>query len=199
MSFLLTEKGVAAAKIFISDCEAFRKSIIDAGIDTADETELPSIGDIEDDINFTELDDTTGDYYNCWGVTDNYNSEVISLRPGIDFIDSDTLGKKLSLELDRLIGSINKDSVCSDYDDLLLWIEIPEEFNRAVYRFVGYDYDEIDSIARRFECCWYEICYHCDSEDIVCRVLGGDSNEVIKISDYAKSRLRPIFKQCVSA
>nr|DAE09461.1 MAG TPA: hypothetical protein [Siphoviridae sp. ct96x5] len=36
---------------FIRECEAKRKEILDAGIDTADETDLPTAQDILDDVN----------------------------------------------------------------------------------------------------------------------------------------------------
>lgn len=80
----LTKEGVEKYKMFIAECRAKTKEILDSGKDTADETMLPTIEDIECDIE-NYIDDD-GDYYNCWGVTDNYSSDFpICLKLGIDF------------------------------------------------------------------------------------------------------------------
>lgn len=86
--YILTEQGIEECECFISECLAKRKEILDAGIDTAEETYIPTIEDIESDINAFGVDEE-GDYYNNWGVTDNYNSDYpLGLRLGIDFIES---------------------------------------------------------------------------------------------------------------
>ena len=86
--YILTEHGKKECQRFIKECKAQRKEILDAKIDTADDTNLPTIEDIECDINFSELDDENNDYYNCWGVTDNYDSDnVLHLEYGIDFVE----------------------------------------------------------------------------------------------------------------
>lgn len=85
--YKLTEKGVKVCKNFIAECHAKRKEILVAGKDTADETIIPTVEDIESDLNDFGVD-MDGDYYNYWGVTDTYNSDnPICLTFGSDFID----------------------------------------------------------------------------------------------------------------
>ena len=82
MAYKLTNRGKREVSRFIRECEAFRKELLDAGKDTADDTYLPTeegiLGDIEEWI------DEDGAYYDAWGVTDNY-SLPISLIEGEDF------------------------------------------------------------------------------------------------------------------
>ena len=86
MSYLLTKIGVKECKRYIRELEAKRKEILDAGIDTADNTNIPSVQDIEADISFIGVDED-GDYYNYFGVTDNYDADCsIILREGKDFV-----------------------------------------------------------------------------------------------------------------
>lgn len=87
--YKLTKKGQMVAKLYIEELEAKRKEILDAKLDTDDETNLPTIQDIEADINFIGVDEE-GDYYNGWGVTDNYNADApIGLKLNIDFFDTE--------------------------------------------------------------------------------------------------------------
>lgn len=82
--YKLTEQGIKKCEAFIVECNAKRKEILDAGKDTAYDTLLPTVEDIEIDIE--EFIDEDGDYYNCWGVTDNYESDyAIGLTLGKDF------------------------------------------------------------------------------------------------------------------
>lgn len=82
MAYILTEKGKKEVAHFLRECEAFRKEILDAGKDTADDTYLPTEEGIIDDI--AEWIDEDGAYYDAWGVTDNYDL-TISLQEGEDF------------------------------------------------------------------------------------------------------------------
>lgn len=83
----LTETGQYYVNDFISEITAKRKEILDAGKDTVYETNLPNVDDIICDIEcFTDED---GEYYNSWGITDNYNSHVLRLSKGIDFEEVD--------------------------------------------------------------------------------------------------------------
>ena len=83
--YRLTRKGLAECERFIAECEAKRKEILDAGKDTADDTIIPTIEDIECDIN--DCIDKDGEYYNSWGVTDNYNSDTpLCLTLNEDFV-----------------------------------------------------------------------------------------------------------------
>ena len=89
MGYKLTPKGREKAERYIRELEAKRKEIIDAGKDTADETELPTVDDIEADIDLFGLD-YDQEYYNNWGVTDNYNGDyALCLQYGRDIIEED--------------------------------------------------------------------------------------------------------------
>lgn len=90
MWYVFTVNGYRTAKRFIAECAAKRKKILDAGIDTADETELPTTQCILDDVNESIGLDEDNEYYNCWGITDHYNSYPLSL----------TVGKELFLTKD---------------------------------------------------------------------------------------------------
>lgn len=84
--YKLTKQGIEKCKIFIAECNAKRKEILDAKKDTADDTITPTIEDIENEIQF--FLDEDGEYYNGWGVTDNYDSDLpICLTLGVDFIE----------------------------------------------------------------------------------------------------------------
>ena len=83
--YRLTEKGKKECERFIAECQAKRKELLDAGKDTADETTIPSVEDIELDINIEGIDEEN-EYYNSWGVTDHYDSPPISLVLWDDFI-----------------------------------------------------------------------------------------------------------------
>lgn len=82
--YKLTKQGIKKCERFIIECNIKRKDILDAKIDTADNTTLPTIEDIESDIG--AFIDEDGEYYNNWGVTDNYDSDFpICLILGVDF------------------------------------------------------------------------------------------------------------------
>lgn len=85
MEYRLTITGKRKIEQYIRELEATRKDILDAGIDTADYTDIPTVEDIfEDAIAFGVDDD--GDTYNSWAVTDNYDADnLICLTLGIDF------------------------------------------------------------------------------------------------------------------
>ena len=85
--YRLTETGKKNAEQFIRECEAKRKEILDAKLDTADDTLLPTLDVIEEDVNFLGVtEDPEGlCYYNGWGVTDNYDSDYpLLLKVGRD-------------------------------------------------------------------------------------------------------------------
>ena len=72
--YVLTEKGLETARRFIQDLKAQRKTLLDLGLDTADETSLPTVEDIESDINLFGLDDSM-EYFNFWAITDHCDSK----------------------------------------------------------------------------------------------------------------------------
>ena len=79
-----TETGKTKVNIYIAELKAKRKEILEAGLDTADETNLPDEEDVLSDIEFFEEEN---EYYNNWGVTDNYNGDnTLYLKRGEDYI-----------------------------------------------------------------------------------------------------------------
>lgn len=86
MKYTYTPIGRLKACHFIRVCEVKRKEILDAGIDTADETELPTAQDILDDVNTGVGLDEENEYFDSWGITDHYNSHPLSLVVGEDII-----------------------------------------------------------------------------------------------------------------
>ena len=79
----LTELGKQEVNTYIREAEAKRKEILDARIDTADDTWLPDEDDILMDIEHFEED---GEYCNGWGVTDNYNTDYpLYLKRGVHY------------------------------------------------------------------------------------------------------------------
>ena len=85
--YVLTERGKKKAATYISEMEVKRKKILEAELDTANETTIPSIEGIESDINAYDLDDD-GEYFNSWGVTDKYNADYpLLLRLGDDIME----------------------------------------------------------------------------------------------------------------
>jgi len=81
----LTAIGLKKVNAYIDELVAKRKEIMDARLDTAYETTLPNVEAIIDDI---EAFEENGEYWNCWGVTDNYDSDgPINLVRGDDYTD----------------------------------------------------------------------------------------------------------------
>lgn len=89
MKYTYTPIGRLKACHFVRECEVERKEILDAGIDTADETELPTSQDILDDVNTGVGLDEENEYFDSWGITDHYNSHPLSLVVGEDIILTD--------------------------------------------------------------------------------------------------------------
>lgn len=89
MKYTYTPKGRLRVYHFIRECEVKRKEILDAGIDTADETELPTAQDILDDVNTGVGLDEENEYFDSWGITDHYSSYSLSLVVGEDIILTD--------------------------------------------------------------------------------------------------------------
>lgn len=70
-----TQAFEESVQSYISECAAKRKEILDAGKDTAEHTNLPTREDIISDAIYGVGADEDGDYYDAWGVTDNYESD----------------------------------------------------------------------------------------------------------------------------
>lgn len=82
MGIILTPQGKQKVSSFITECKALKKEILDAKKDTANETELPTEEDIIQDIEFW---DDGNEYFNYWGVTDNYDSGYLHLERDVDY------------------------------------------------------------------------------------------------------------------
>lgn len=89
MKYTYTPKGRLWVYHFIRECEVKRKEIMDAGIDTADETVLPTAQDILDDVNTGVGLDEGNEYFDSWGITDHFGSHPLSLIVGEDIILTD--------------------------------------------------------------------------------------------------------------
>lgn len=89
MQYAYTPAGRLWVCRFIRECEAKRKEILDAGIDTADKTELPTAQDILDDVNVGVGLDEENEYFNSWGITDHFGSQPLALIVGEDIILAD--------------------------------------------------------------------------------------------------------------
>lgn len=86
MYYCYTNEGLHKAEAYIEELKAKRKEILDAKIDTADDTTLPTVDDILADAEDTGFDEY-GEYVNGWGVTDNHNSDYpMFLELGIDVV-----------------------------------------------------------------------------------------------------------------
>lgn len=81
----LTKAGEEQVEYFIKECKAKRKEIMDAGIDTACHTRIPTKALILADINCGE-DLAEDGYRSVWGVTDNYDLSIF-LEYDIDIVE----------------------------------------------------------------------------------------------------------------
>lgn len=88
----LTKDGEESLRFQLAKLKAKREKILDADLDTAIDTTIPTIEDIRSDIS--EFEDEDGKYFNAWGVTDNYY-EMISLHRGKDFIGYEELSPEV--------------------------------------------------------------------------------------------------------
>lgn len=95
--FVLTERGKQTAEKFIAELKALRKELLDAGKDTADETTIPDVEDIQCDIEFIGLDPDM-EYCNGWGATDN-SDLICSLEYGVDFVEGEEEKREKTLHI----------------------------------------------------------------------------------------------------
>lgn len=89
LKYTLTEIGHKHVNDFLKECSAKRKEILDAGIDTACQTSLPTKADILRELNDGENIDDSGEYDSDWAVTDNTDEDFAyvkcRLAYGIDY------------------------------------------------------------------------------------------------------------------
>lgn len=87
MDYKLTDVGKHECEIYISELKAKRKEILDAGLDTVEETFIDYTPEslFEDLLEFGIDED--GEIYNGYGVTDHYDADrPLGLKLGVDFI-----------------------------------------------------------------------------------------------------------------
>lgn len=147
MEYVLTELGRMKIADYILQCAAKRREILDAGIDTADATRLPTEDDILSDLNYGTGTDEDGDYYNCWGVTDGYNSDYpLGLEAGKDFIEKETL-----LRITEIEATLANEEYENEVEECCLEIELQflqgskNAYNEP-YAFIGTDNVSFDVI-----------------------------------------------------
>ena len=90
----LYDEGKKRIENYIKELKAKRKEILDAGLDTANDTNLPTVEDIIADIDSDSInwDEDGAFYYNGWAVTDNHDADYpLLLKVGHD-IDLRVLG-----------------------------------------------------------------------------------------------------------
>lgn len=147
MEYVLTEPGRQKIADYILQCAAKRKEILDAGIDTADATKLPTEKDILSDLNYGAGVDEDGDYYNCWGVTDNCNSDYpLGLKAGEDFVEEETL-----LRITELEAALANEEYENEVEECCLEIELQflqgnKNAYDEPYAFIGTDNVSFDVI-----------------------------------------------------
>lgn len=84
MCIELTSKGLHKVYAFISDLDIKRSELINAGYaDEDDETTIPDVEDIKDDIS--TFIDKDGTYCNGWNATENSEPDILELHSDVDF------------------------------------------------------------------------------------------------------------------
>lgn len=86
MRYVLTPTGEGKIKAYISEMNAKRKEILDAGIDEADDVSILSVDEIFEDLCADGMD-ADGDMWNTYAVTNQYDADsAILLSVDIDFL-----------------------------------------------------------------------------------------------------------------
>lgn len=90
--FSATKEGLEKISSYISELEAKRKEILDAGLDTVEEDDrLPTVGDIVNDIQ-SAYDAEFKEYLQGWGVTPDYDADYpLHLELNKDFVKTKIL------------------------------------------------------------------------------------------------------------
>ena len=119
--YRLTEQGKQECERYITELKAKQKEILDAGIDTITKTVLPSVENIEEDMQ-DEVSDNS--YIRSWGVTDHYEADCpIMLEKGKDFTliipeNDEDISKEIQSRFDNAIEN--------DEDELDFYTEMLE-------------------------------------------------------------------------
>ena len=87
---VLTPLGEAEVRHYLRELAAKRKEILDAEVDTADNTNLPTEDDIISDIETWFGTDGLPEYCNSWGVTDERDADYpLCLHLGHDIVTAE--------------------------------------------------------------------------------------------------------------
>lgn len=120
MCYKLTDIGRKKCEAYIAELQAKKKEILDAGIDTADETfvDFSPEGLLEDLLDSGM--DEYGEICNGYGVTDHYDADApICLKCGTDFVKTD---QNMSKEEKTIMSEFRKDwiitSVSTEADEV---------------------------------------------------------------------------------
>lgn len=135
--FHFTKAGKEKVQRFIQDCKT-RREELSPGPD--DETNIPTEEDILCDVHtfFDKIDRT---YSNCWGITDDVNSELLYLIEGTHFVSDSGYFWDLqspfyqkfkerqhqcSKDEGDYIGNVRRGSLCFDIVDYgnRLWFDL---------------------------------------------------------------------------
>ena len=101
-TYRLTAKGLEKAEQYLRELIAYRKEILDAKLDTVDDTPIPTIQDIESDIESFEEDD---EYYNSWSIADNTTMNMPScLKYEEDYLEADIADHPPKIEFIKYTG-----------------------------------------------------------------------------------------------
>lgn len=107
LKYTLTEIGHEHVNDFLKECSAKRKEILDAGIDTACQTSLPTKADILRELNDGENIDDSGEYDSDWAVTDNTDEDFAYVKCRLAY----GFAEALWLEWDNHYGIIHKEKL----------------------------------------------------------------------------------------
>lgn len=101
-TYRLTVKGLEKAEQYLRELIAYRKEILDAKLDTADDTPIPIIQDIESDIKSFEEND---EYYNSWSIADDTTMNMpLCLKYGEDYLEADIADHPPKIEFIKYTG-----------------------------------------------------------------------------------------------
>ena len=101
-TYRLTVKGLEKAEQYLRELIAYRKEILDAKLDTVDDTPIPTIQDIESDIESFEEDD---EYYNSWSIADDTTMNMpLCLKYEEDYLEADIADYPPKIEFIKYTG-----------------------------------------------------------------------------------------------
>ena len=131
--FELTESGKKAVHNYLEEMKAKRKEILDAGKDTADDTNLPTEEEIFEDLMSFGFDED-GEVYKSFEVTDNYETDQPLLL---------TRGKDVIEKIDPYRGQ----SIIPLYANKWCCVEIAGHPEQNVYTY-GNIYDDYNDLVK---------------------------------------------------